>query len=253
MYDLIKKIIDKALDFIYPPRCMVCLEIIPLTETKWLCRLCKDLVKPIENPTCIKCGAPVENDNQRICVGCMGNKRDFYLQKNFALFVYDDIIRRLIHNFKFANHPEIARGIGIFIKEKKNASIFEDVDYLTYIPLHRKRQAKRGYNQALLIAREISGLTGIPIAPMLKRKRDTKAQSLLNYAARVNNVKDAFEVCGNAGIATKTIMLIDDIYTTGNTLNACAQALLKKGAKNVVSFTVAVAVKNLQINDENIY
>ena len=237
-----KSAVSAALDFIFPPRCMVCLDIIPAGQPKWICAECDGLLEFITEPVCVRCGAHTESE-RGLCAGCAGNPEHINLESNRALFVYDDITKRLIYNFKYLNHPEIAEGLS----EIMPGPVFRDylrADMLTYVPLHRRRLYKRGFNQTEAFAKAVAGKTGVPLHNLLTRKRDTKPQSSLHYHSRLENLTNAFEINKKTDIRNKSVIIIDDIYTTGATMEACAETLKKGGAARVKGFSVAVAVKD---------
>ena len=233
-------IVDKTLDLIFPPRCMICLDIMPFDGPRWLCGECIGLLEPITGAVCKRCGAPSENE---VCAECLKTGRNDSLDGNCSVFAYDDTVKRLIYNFKYLNHPEIARGLGALL-QSMDMAFLQAMDYLTYVPLHRHRHTKRGYNQAKLLAHELSKITGVPLINILIRKKDTKPQSQLDYISRIYNMEGALAVKSGHDIKSKTITVVDDIYTTGITLNACAEALKLKGAKRVTGFTLAIALKD---------
>ena len=236
---------DKAMDLIFPPRCMVCLDIVLFDAPRWFCAECGGLLAAAGEDVCIRCGAPADGGTGAGSCDCKGHD---FLDGNRALLLYDDIAKRLIYNFKYYNHPEIARGLGAYMEGKVDLDYFKGADCLTYVPAHRSRYIKRGYNQAYLLARQISRLTGVRLTGLLERKKDTKPQSILDHASRVNNLKEAFVLKSKHDIYKKSIIIIDDIYTTGATLEACAEALKAGGAARAAGYTLAVALKNTQFN-----
>jgi len=239
----IKTALSAALDIIFPPRCMVCLDIIPLDKPKWICAECDGLLEIIKEPVCTRCGARAEAERS-LCAGCTGKRPHEFLESNRALFVYDDITKRLIYNFKYLNHPEIAEGLSKTMLGPNVRDYLRASDTLAYVPLHRRRLYGRGFNQAEAFAEKISAETGVPLVNLLSRRRDTKPQSALDYHSRLENLTNAFEINKKTDIRGKDIVVVDDVYTTGATLEACAEALKKAGAARVRGFTVAVAVKD---------
>jgi len=238
----LKTVLNAALDVIYPPRCMVCLDIIPLDRPKWICAECDGLLETIAEPVCARCGAGAE-PGRALCAGCSSKHPHEFLTGNRALFIYDDITKRLIYNFKYLNHPEIAEGLAQFLSGPAVRDYLR-ADILTYVPLHRRRLYSRGFNQAEAFAKNVSAVTGVPSFNLLSRGRDTKPQSLLHYQSRLENLTNAFKINKKTDIRGKDVLVIDDIYTTGATLEACAKELKNGGAARVRGFTVAVAVKD---------
>jgi len=235
------RIAEYALDLIFPPRCMICLDIIPLDKPKWRCAECDGLLEPIVNP-CSRCGAPSAGG---LCAECAGRPPLEYIRCNRSMYVYDAAAQRMIHNFKYNHHPEIARGLGTLVLNGGRLEYLRDADLIAYVPLHRKRLVKRGFNQAELFAKEISAAAGLPLTHALRRERDTAPQFGFDYVSRHENIAGAFAADGRLEIKNKRVIVIDDVCTTGATLNACAEVLMKNGAARVTAFTIAVAVKEI--------
>jgi len=177
-----------------------------------------------------------------MCEACSGRHTHGFPSGNRALFVYDDIVQRVIHNFKYLNHPEFAEGL---IAAAGDSSLSIDADIITWVPLHRNRLNARGFNQAEALAEQLSKATGVPCAETLVRVADTQPQSSLSIHARADNLRGAFKARRGADVAAKRVIITDDIYTTGATLEACAQILAELGAADVRGFTAAVAIRDL--------
>jgi ComF family protein len=133
--------------------------------------------------------------------------------------------------------------LGKVLEENIDKARFEGTDYIVAVPMYKKKEKERGYNQAYLLAKALAQITGIPVlTDVLLRVRETGAQSKLNYYARQKNVSGAFSLGDNKNaILSKAILLVDDIYTTGSTMNECSNVLLSGGAKIVNGFTFNVA------------
>jgi len=230
---------NSFLDWVYPPRCMVCTNILPLYQkTRWLCEGCSELLIPISPPICITCGAPVEED-EASCAPCRKRKRVF---SNTAVFVYDDVIRDVIHRFKYNGCPRYARGLAKIAVDSLGTGYFDGVEALVPVPMYIKKRRRRGYNQAEELASAFSDLTNVPtLHGYLKRIRDTKPQAGLTPAERANNLRGAFALGKPVGL--KSFLIIDDIYTTGETLDVCVDLLKQGGAEQIRCLTLAVAVK----------
>jgi len=232
------QIINAVLSWIYPPRCMVCTSILPQNGRKWICENCDGLLEPVRPPVCVMCGAPSETDGQ-ICPLCRSRKRKFC---NTSVFVYDDVIREVIHRFKYGGRPGYAQGFARLAVDALGNGFFTGVDAFIPVPMYSKKRRKRGYNQAEEITAALSAITGIPtIYGYLKRVKNTRPQAGLTPAERANNLHGAFTI--GKPVTIKTFLLIDDIYTTGETLDVCANLLRFGGAEQVRSLTLAVAVR----------
>lgn len=152
-----------------------------------------------------------------------------------SAFYYDGIVRDMVHRLKFADQPYLARTMGMLMANLADVQ----GDLLTCVPLHAGRKRQRGYNQSEEIAREISRRTSIPYGHTLRRLRNTPPQSLMkDRTARSENIKNAFAVLPRAKIHGRKILLVDDVITTGATVEECRKVLLNAGAAevNVISF-----------------
>ena len=242
-------VLDFILDLIYPPKCMICDDIIQIKEPKWICKSCVGILEYVSEPICEKCGVPTEEEKS-LCTSCVN--KDFSFCRNYSPYEYEGAVRAIIHKFKYGNNPQFGKGFAKLIVDKYGKEFFSEIDILIGVPMHKKKIRKRGFNQADILATEIGKLTGVESSKkVLIRKKNTKAQSSLTPRARRNNLKDAFEVNKNIDIKSKNIMIVDDIYTTGSTLEACSAILLKNGAKVVNGLTLSVVRKAEENNSSN--
>lgn len=234
-------IFHAVLDFLLPPRCIYCGKI--LHDENGLCAECFNEVTFISEPYCKHCGLPFADasalNRRMLCPACVREKKPLFRMVRSAI-KYDDISKKSILAFKFMDKTENAK---IFAKWLKLAGkdIFEnDVDVFIPVPLHYARLVKRHYNQAALLAKELSCVTGIAtdLSSLVKFKH-TKPQVSFSGKAREKNIKGAFKVKHPERIAGKRIVLIDDVMTTGSTLRECAKVLLAAGAVSVDALTIA--------------
>ena len=236
--EAVSQLTDAALSWVYPPRCMVCTDILPFNGPKWICDNCDGLLVPITKPVCLMCGAPAESEGAE-CALCRKRKRVY---RNTALFVYEDVIREVIHRFKYGGCPRYALGFAELAAGSIGENYFEGTGAFIPVPMYAKKRRRRGYNQAEEIAFALTKITGIPtVLDYLKRIRDTKPMAGLTPAERANNLQGAFALSKHNKI--KEILIIDDIYTTGETLDVCANLLKQGGAGQIRSLTLAVAVR----------
>lgn len=241
---MVSKILNLILEFIYPPKCMACDNIIPLENERWICNKCKDLFKYIEGNTCLKCGIILQTSKTK-CNDCI--ERNNIFTTNKAVYIYEGRIQNIIHKFKYGKKSYLGKGLGILMLNNLllTPDIFKDIDYIVPIPIHKNRKRKRGFNQAELLAKEVSKGLGIPMASnLIIRKKDTKPQSKFSPLGRKNNLKNAFVVNNKYYLKNKNILLIDDIYTTGNTLNACCEVLYKVEVNQVKATTLSIVLKS---------
>lgn len=240
---MVSKILNYIIEFIYPPKCMACDNIIPLENERWICDKCRSLFKYIEGNTCKICGIILEKSKSK-CVDCI--ERNNIFNTNKAIFIYEGIIQDIIHKFKYGKKPYLGKGLGVLMLNRLLLTpyIFKDINYIVPIPIHKNRMRNRGFNQSELLAKEISKGLGLPMASnLIIRKKDTKPQSAFSPLGRKNNLKDAFVVNKKYNLKNKNILLIDDIYTTGSTLNACCEVLYELGVNKVNATTLSIVLK----------
>lgn len=234
-------IINFFLDLLFPRKCIVCDNVFEFSEhEKYLCDDCKDLFEIIKSRRCEKCSRPIVSGN--LCSVC--NSQASLFDLNYSFFEYDGIIPEMIYKFKFRNHPVVGVGLGKIMAESPDLNLMNNnFDFIIPVPIHKLRRKKRGFNQAEILAHEISKKISVPTrTDILKRIKNTKAQWSLNAHERENNLKDAFT---SKKINNKNLILIDDIFTTGSTINKCSEVLKNAGAKYVLSFTFAITNKNI--------
>jgi len=209
---------------------------------------------------CFHCNENVFSENQLLCNNCLSSlitlskddldfesKKKFsdtnYIKQLFSLYKFgqESAIQTLIHELKYQNKFNVGRILGTnlankFLKDLSDLSI----DYIIPVPLHNVKKAERGYNQSYFIAKGISKVTQIKIADnILVRNKFTSSQTLLNKTERELNVKEAFAL--KKTIFDKNILLVDDVITTGATINACAKLLNEIGIENIYAASIALA------------
>ena len=221
----------KFLDVIFPRRCIVCDRVLKMSENG-ICGECANLVHKIVPPYCMTCGKQIRNEDEILCPDCRDTYH--YYDEGRAMYLYDDAMKRSIYRFKYGGRCEYAK----FYGEQLSFKFKEYLDHiapdvLIPIPIHKKRLKKRGYNQAELIAAELSNRLKIPLCSnLLIRTDETLRQKDLNASERQNNLKKAFKTTRN-DVKLSTAVLIDDIYTTGATIDAAAAALKGIGVGKV--------------------
>jgi len=218
-------------DMIFPPRCPVCDEII-LPRGGKICKSCQNSFTPVGNSYCNICGKPLKYEHIALCPQCRDVKHSF--DECRAAFIYDDIMRKSIYRYKYNGRREYsayyAQETVRLLGNKINQY---NADALIPVPIHPGKERKRGFNQAYLLAKEISNLTNIPVLKnYVKRDKSTKIMRSLGAKERQNNLKKAFKIDGDVVKLTNAI-IVDDIYTTGATMDAVAACLKDAGAVNV--------------------
>jgi ComF family protein len=241
---LVRRSAVRALNLIFPPLCVSCR--MRVGEAHALCAACWNAISFIEGPLCSGCGTPFEVDpgSETLCGACLARPHDFRQAR--SLFRYDDASKPLILAFKHGDRLDHAPAFARWL-ERTGRPLFADAELLVPVPLHRWRLWKRRYNQAAVIAAGLSRITGLPHDPLLlEKRRSTKSQGEMPSAkARRKNVLNAFRVPPDraARMRGRNIILVDDVFTTGATLNACARALKRAGAARVDALTLARVVK----------
>lgn len=239
-FDQVKKAARRAdrriLEFLYPPRCPVC-DTVVLPQRR-ICPECREKLRPASGATCFKCGKPLANGRREFCADCMKKKR-FFIQGR-ALWVYEKEVKKSLYRFKYQNKREYGTAYAEETAKKDGAWIkSKGIQAIVPVPLHKKKRKKRGYNQAEIFAEELGILLDIPVrADLLTRVRDTRPQKTLNDSQRKQNLRHAF--LARKGEAPTRVLLVDDIFTTGSTLNAAAGALLEAGIKEVYTYCVGI-------------
>jgi ComF family protein len=227
--DLVQEIKRGLLDLLFPPRCVSCRETGSL-----LCAKCREKFELVEPPLCPHCGRPMVSDC--LCPLCQRDPLQIDGVRSVAYF--DGTLREAIHRFKYSNLQALAVPLGRLMSDYWEESALP-AEVIVPVPLHTDRLRERGYNQAALLARELGKSIGMPVSEnSLVRVRATRPQVELGAQERKENVRDAF-YCSNAELKEKRILLIDDVCTTGATLEACSMALRQVGARSVWAFTLA--------------
>ena len=204
-----------------------------------ICEPCRLRLHPVTEPLCKKCGKPLSAAETEYCPDC-GRKKHLYTRGRAAL-EYDSLMRESIGRFKYNNRREYANFYVQKLLDICGPAVRSwDIDLLIPIPLHKSRRRKRGFNQAELIAKGLGRELEIPVsANYLLRTRKTSPQKELNDQERKNNLKNAFQVV-NYDVKFKKVLLIDDIYTTGSTIDAAASVLLESGAEKVYFLSISI-------------
>ena len=209
------------------------------------------------NFTCLACQCELNNaKNGYLCDKCAeklcvntepivlrDTKQKQYFEKAYSAFVYKDMIASMIMRLKYNDEAEIACALALFMAATliHNNFISDDTSCVIIpVPLSKKRLRKRGYNQALLLANELSNIIGLSVENnALARIKDTAAQKDMTIKQRQENLRDAFEVINPETVKNKKFLLVDDVFTSGSTVNECARVLKQAGAKRVDVITLA--------------
>jgi competence protein ComFC len=223
-----------ALDWVFPPDCPGCESV-----GERFCEKCRDSVEPMHGPLCSVCGEPVREAG--LCVDCLTEPPDFDALRAYTLF--DGTIRNALHRLKYRNDISMGDVLAPYLVDLLSHQNWP-VDLVTAVPLSKKRQRSRGYNQAERIARPFAVRIHKPYyANAIHRVVDTRSQIDLSLTERRENVSGAF-YANSMVVGLKSVIIIDDVSTTGSTISECARALKEAGAERVYALTVARAPLN---------
>nr|MBQ8252260.1 ComF family protein [Lachnospiraceae bacterium] len=225
------------LRLVYPVRCPFCDEPVPGREML-ICAECMTKLRPVRDSYCMKCGKKLDRPEDEFCADCV--KYPHLYDRGRSLFVYEEPVKASIYRFKYAGRKEYARAYATLV-ERELGDFVRSIkpDALVPVPLHRKRYQKRGYNQAELLAGEIGRLVGVPVLRgQVQRVKNTIPLKMLERDRRQNNLKKAFKINGN-DVKLNTIIIIDDIYTTGSTMDALSAVLREAGVRRVFFVTLS--------------
>ena len=232
---------EQIIRFFWPEICPFCGK----ASVVGICSACKKKLEhlKIDDPRCMKCGKPVRYFRQEYCYDC--EHTHHYYDRGVALWIHKEPVSQSIYRFKFHNQ----RGFAKYYAEEVEVRLKKDIqrwnpDFIIPIPLYSGKMRKRGFNQAEVFAKELEKFLGIPVyGEILTRTKHTKPQKILGSKERKNNLQGAF-VVEDAKRATllsgKTVLLIDDIYTTGSTIDAAAETLKRAGAEKVYYLTISI-------------
>jgi len=230
-------------DFVFPPHCHVCRSFIPEAGRLHICNSCRDTVQLISSPHCTVCAVPFHCvGHNHPCGSCSKESPAFDAAR--AAFVYDGPGRELIHNFKYEFKTHLRRPLALYVVEVLSEFVSTHrPDVIIPVPLHSRRLRTRGFNQAVLIGEVLASEWGISMErSSMLRTRWTEPQINLAASQRRDNVKGAFAIKKPGSVKGKRILLLDDVYTTGSTVEECSKVLKKGGADEIIVITVARAI-----------
>jgi ComF family protein len=242
--------LDWLVDWLYPPRCRACANRIHGADHEYFCICCWSRLRRVTHPLCAICGRPFPDasGDDHPCGTCLRREPHFRWARAWACYPHEGAeaypLRQVVQKFKYGRKVSLGRPLGRLMARGCQAVLRDcDADLIIPVPLHPKRLRWRGFNQSVLLGLQISRAYGIPIDPfVLVRSRETPPQTQLSEEDRRRNVRGAFEINPAKPVDGKRLLLIDDVYTSGATVNECSRTLLRSGAADVYVVTLARAV-----------
>ena len=225
----------KCLGILFPQTCYFCGRI----GTEPMCPECRKKVEYIEEPRCKRCGKPIRYQEKEFCHDC--TEKEFFYEQGRSIWLHKGPVKWSVYQFKYKNRRVYAEYYAeecyrLYARQLKEWKI----DLIVPVPLHKRRRRKRGYNQAEILACQLGRLSGIPVsAKSVVRMKNTRPQKELNDKERKKNLHDAFGVIKTFQ-TTRNVLIVDDIYTTGNTINSMARSLKEKGVEKVYFLTISI-------------
>jgi competence protein ComFC len=234
------RLIELAL---FPTFCRTCGRLLEASGERVLCRSCLEEIVPTRLPVCPRCGRFFDGvGDLHLCSECVVDPPPFAVHRSCAR--YRGRLKDALLLLKYRKYRPLGRPIARFVFEthRRNDALWDDVDIIVPVPLHARRERERGFNQTGLIAREVGKLYGVAVDfKVLKKIRNAPPQTSLERRGRLENVRNAYRTIRPERVRGRTVLLIDDVYTTGSTLRECAAVLAAAGAREVRAITVAQA------------
>ncbi|MFY9520567.1 MAG: ComF family protein [Caldicoprobacterales bacterium] len=234
----IRPLVHTVLDLLYPlVYCDICQYPLDKGVSHSFCPACLSTLPLIRDPRCKKCGKPLREDLMDYCRDCQASRHLF--TAGLSVYEYTQTIRDLIYRYKYQGETSLARTFGLLMGDLFAESAWP-IDLVMPVPLHKRKESYRGFNQSSLLADYIAYRQGLAFRDdVLLREIDTDKQASLTRQDRMKNLKGAFTVVKPSIIKDKNILLIDDVYTTGATVDSCTASLKEAGAAKVFVLTLA--------------
>jgi ComF family protein len=241
---------DWVVDWLFPPRCRACGSWIHGQDSEYFCISCRPGIELVTHPLCSICGRPFLGSagEDHPCGVCIKRAPHFVRARAWACYPREELeqqpLRSVVHKFKYGRKVSLGKPLGRLMARGSEEFLSEiRAELIVPVPLHPKRLRWRGFNQSVLLARQVSRAYDTPMDPfVLTRRRETPPQTQLSEEERRRNMRGAFAVDPDKPVKNKTILLVDDVYTSGATANECSRVLRRAGAKDVYVLTLARAV-----------
>ncbi len=223
---------------LYPVKCPFCGKRTGGVQVQ-ACPSCRRRLPFINGPRCFRCGKPVNSGEIEYCMDC--TKESHYFTQGISLWSYDQSVKQAVYRFKYKNQRCYGAYFGKeIIRQYYNQIRAWNADAIIPVPIHKNRYRQRGYNQAELIAQSISPYIRVPVETnLVERIKNTKPQKELNDKERQKNLKNAFKINENS-VKLKKVIIVDDIYTTGATVDVIAELLLHGGISDIYVITLCI-------------
>jgi len=226
---------EGLLAVLFPPRCLLCER--PTPQLNVLCEECIADLPKLEGPRCAKCQEPLPDSSLDLCRAC--GTRERWFDRALSLGPYDGAWGKLVRSLKFDKELAVARFLSSRMADYLTSERpFGDIDIITYVPMTSRALRERGFNQARLLARGLARRIKVPAMRLLSKVHETAPQARLSARERRANLKGAFRPIRSL---SGKVLLVDDIFTTGSTVEECAHALKSAGCEEVYVLTVARA------------
>lgn len=219
-------------------KCIICDRDLSQKIPTCVCDDCNKKLPLVNGKICIKCGEPIPNQ-EYLCKSCKLNRFTFNVARQN--FYYEKPISTLIKKLKYNNAKYLAKPFANFLS-KNYYELKCNCDIITFVPQDENKDRIRGYNQSKLIAKHLSNITGVKLAETTIKIKNTPSQVGLSYAERARNLKNCFKLCNNINLKDKKIVIVDDVFTTGATVENISKLLKNAGAKEIVVLTLAKSV-----------
>lgn len=240
---IITKLYQGIINLVYPLTCGGCECYVSPFSDNFLCEPCQTRIKHIQPPFCPTCAKPLPSgDNQTLpalapCRECRQDRH--YYEQVWSACVYEGVIRQCLKEIKYRSNPRLLPHLSEIMINFAIAHIpIRDFQVVTSVPIHVRKQFSRGFNQSQILGKKLAAFFHLPWQPLLARQRLTLPQNQLSRRQREQNVKNVF-AAKSKNMRGKKILLIDDIFTTGSTVNECSRVLKQAGAAQVSVFTLS--------------
>ena len=235
---IVHSYIEALHDLLFPPQCLCCEQRLETSRPPLVCSACREGLRSISSPLCATCGIPFATGVDHLCGVCI--KKNYFFDYARSAMFYQPPVSNLLLALKFSNTTSTVASLKKLAEESGALSLFTVPDIIIPVPLHVTRLRERGFNQALMLARHcFPQWRRVIRSTVLVRNRATTPQSSLSGQQRRQNLKGCFQLTRSGLLAGKRILLVDDVFTTGSTINECSRILRREKPKRIEVFTLA--------------